>query len=1440
MSVPSPLPPNAKYDDQGIYLSFIAGGILLVVLGGCMAFLSYTPILWIKRFYRPNHTVEPAPLTRAASAAAVAAARRVTQGGLLNVPPPSSPLTEIVFAEHTVHPHGSHGHSVTRRKRLGISLPYLSTFFVRPTWQDWISIEEPSLRDRKHSALSPVHYQTPTLPTRQTSDRSFVPLQAPSYPAHRRRNGSHAAQPGSQRCGRDGASAAAGSPDFSPRHTPSMRSYGALEESWSRTSLPGTSDGATASLQVLPKTAVDPLVAVYLFTLKFFFSLMFLGELFTVWIMVIAQKDNYMEHTLIQRDIHDCKSQDNNATGCELRKPYCYYRGDGLGCGVVALHGLYDLTVLNISPRSQRWMGVGMLNLCFCVVLVSLTLLYLKKVGKYAEAVMANQMRHALGYRVVCVRGLDTTDVRTDRAFREAFLRLSVYFPNASPSPSASNSLAATAATSPGSGAQRRRGGGTGNPPARLDNSNGFDGESDSEASYVVCDCPGLNCLFSTAGMHYYVVRRSDAAFTEPESVEQILITREPPLGTLEIIADTEAAMANLQEAIADEKALQRRLTLRHETRASATVGRGRRGLRSARFSPGRTASVVVSNEDITFEDVAARHDSHADDGRDAVLMMRAPFPACCDKMPAVPYYEAVFFRCVRDMNIALERVPQQQVAGAAFVVFKDSLCAHEFTQLFTARFGGLFSSLTATIAGPPGRIFQSSLTAGRCALWLRFILIFLLYVVLLLTWSIPISILGSLEQLSEISSIAVLRKYSELPKWMRSLINAYLPVGALALLNIALPHIIRFLVRAMGAFNRAECDGGQLYMQYVFMVVTAVIFQAAFQGAVSRLADLLANSDHDAIINFFVSCISPSNGYFYAKVITATCLSTWVDLLDPVGILKVLLFRGRAHVQRNYDALFLPCEFEFPRLLSFDLMVLSMGLLFHMTAPLLGLLVVCYFFVRYWSQRAKQCDRYRPTLSPAHDCTDFGVAAQVIRCVMWLYCFSETCGVLLMSLRAHKGGVVMCSLALGTGVGLTIYVYVQTRKWTASLANARHFARKAHHFYSQHAVQQATSAPTVTTPLRGFPPKHAAEVSAGNAGTSVHVSPPSLSAGVAAADGFPSHVYAGSDNPYESEDDAAEQRRSPNTRNSAVQEEGALDRYENVTLQQVLFDATRNPFLSHLLPRKPGLTMRYQPKHQRLAVINAAAELRSMKNTDFVVERYWDRGMTWFEEDASVYRDLDMEDEYVGEYRYGDMADHDSSDGGAAARSLPRNDSDDFNQGRGEAPHSMHTQLMDGHDVSPTQASAAVPPSVNSRLRTAATVSTSDLSRVVPDNTGQKMAVVATPMPAVAATENAQDGAANHKLTYASIPTVVTAAHTHEGSSGPPSRRHASTLPPPPPLRSYEEQRADDELAQSLLQMRLQSSGPSSPRTTLEGNAILCAATEPAMSNDEPPSPTV
>lgn len=58
------------------------------------------------------------------------------------------------------------------------------------------------------------------------------------------------------------------------------------------------------------------------------------------------------------------------------------------------------------------------------------------------------------------------------------------------------------------------------------------------------------------------------------------------------------------------------------------------------------------------------------------------------------------------------------------------------------------------------------------------------------------------------------------------------------------------------------------------------------------------------------------------------------------------------------------------------------------------------------------------------------------------------------------------------------------------------------------------------------------------------------------------------------------------------------------------------NPFSGHLLPQQKSVVARYHPKHQRLAPVDVDAEVRSMRDTEFVVERYWDSAISWFETD--------------------------------------------------------------------------------------------------------------------------------------------------------------------------------------------------------------------------------
>lgn len=117
---------------------------------------------------------------------------------------------------------------------------------------------------------------------------------------------------------------------------------------------------------------------------------------------------------------------------------------------------------------------------------------------------------------------------------------------------------------------------------------------------------------------------------------------------------------------------------------------------------------------------------------------------------------------------------------------------------------------------------------------------------------------------------------------------------------------------------------------------------------------------------------------------------------------------------------------------------MLAMGLLFHMTVPLLNAFVLVYFIIRYYTQRGRLCDRHSAHELPCHDCTDFGLIAQVIRNATLLFCLAEMGGVLLMSLRRHTGGVVLNSITLASGFVVMFYVHAISSQWVVSLSKVR------------------------------------------------------------------------------------------------------------------------------------------------------------------------------------------------------------------------------------------------------------------------------------------------------------------------------------------------------------------------------------------------------------------
>ncbi|EAN83810.1 hypothetical protein C3747_6g431 [Trypanosoma cruzi] len=679
-------------------------------------------------------------------------------------------------------------------------------------------------------------------------------------------------------------------------------------------------------------------------------------------------------------------------------------------------------------------------------------------------------------------------------------------------------------------------------------NDNNGNAEEDELDVYYQYHCTGLSCLFSICGLGYYKTTRRDAIFTRDCSVRQLLFPREPPEGMYESMERTETAMKELQEAIADQKA----------------------------YSKKQRERMPVARE--RGEDV------------EETLMMCAPFPSCCSKVPKVEYRKRVFIAEAKRLNQFIDATPARDAKGSAFIIFSDALEAYEFVNLFESRRGGV-SGAQATIAGPPDGIIHFNLTTDRYTGWLRTVVFFFVYILLLFFWAVPVGFVSSIDNLVYIPYIGkfVLWIYMNVPETLRGAVTSFLPVVMLELFNLILPFMIRCFVIAMGVVNRDSLRGGELFLQYLFMVLTGVIFQAALQGGLSQLADVLKDPSGEAIIGFFLAIVSPNGGYWYAKVITAACISTWLNLVDPLPLIRAFLRRKEVSVQRVYDKLFKPCSFDWPQFYSFDLTILAMGLLFRMTVPLLAILVGIYFFVRYMTQRCRLYDRYCPRVHPLHDCTVVSASAQVMRAASWLYCLGGIGGVLVMSLRKHVGGVVLCSISLAVGILLLARVHSVSRRWVNSLANARRFLKHRavpQTRYGAMAKRKATQNRTQRTDKPSAPPQSTNVLSEG---CSMEQLATELVSQTFETDG-------------DVDNRAVTDRSDSSTDDNNGVVGGDINAREGATSfgDQVPIPATE------LLPHNPNIISRYQPKHQRLLHIDAEQEIQRMEKTVFHVESYW------------------------------------------------------------------------------------------------------------------------------------------------------------------------------------------------------------------------------------------
>eukprot|EP00744_Colponema_vietnamica_P002790 GILI01004349.1.p1 GENE.GILI01004349.1~~GILI01004349.1.p1 ORF type:complete len:994 (+),score=247.21 GILI01004349.1:50-2983(+) len=121
----------------------------------------------------------------------------------------------------------------------------------------------------------------------------------------------------------------------------------------------------------------------------------------TTWLALACGLDNYLAVLTFTKDPAECRGSNN--ADCD-DNPLCLWTG--ATCEPKISHGLYDLSLGNVTPKSSRLWAVGILALLFSILCTAAMYRALMSITDYHRRVLKRQLMCAIGYRTVLVKGL--------------------------------------------------------------------------------------------------------------------------------------------------------------------------------------------------------------------------------------------------------------------------------------------------------------------------------------------------------------------------------------------------------------------------------------------------------------------------------------------------------------------------------------------------------------------------------------------------------------------------------------------------------------------------------------------------------------------------------------------------------------------------------------------------------------------------------------------------------------------------------------------------------------------------------------------------------------------------------------------------------------------------------------------------------------------------
>lgn len=238
-------------------------------------------------------------------------------------------------------------------------------------------------------------------------------------------------------------------------------------------------------------------------------------------------------------------------------------------------------------------------------------------------------------------------------------------------------------------------------------------------------------------------------------------------------------------------------------------------------------------------------------------------------------------------MKCELEKLQAEvsaQPVSAAIVTFTSRRASAIASQCLHSSDGNLW--LTSA-AEEPAAMIWTNLSRRESYRYRMVIVVVVLLILLVFFWMIPVFFVSSLTTLSTLEKWLPFVK--DIPEWLRSFLQGFLPGLALLIFNMLLVPICRFLTFMEGVPTLYQLDSGTATKLFVFDVFNTFLGVTVMASILEDLESIV-----DGSLNFFdiITLLGeavPSTAIFFLNYILIQCWAGWPE--DIARVVDIVIY---------------------------------------------------------------------------------------------------------------------------------------------------------------------------------------------------------------------------------------------------------------------------------------------------------------------------------------------------------------------------------------------------------------------------------------------------------------------------------------------------------------------------------------------------------------------